>query len=412
LNLIAVAFNQGSTLIINIVVARVLLKQGFGEYAMVQSTLVTAATLTQLAIGYTASKYIAEYRTSDRERSGRIMGLCSIVSLLMASAGTVVLLFIAPWLASTALQAPHLSYALMIGSGYLFFSTINGYQTGALSGLEAYGSLAKAGVLSGLAAVVAISLGAWWWGLNGALAGLSLSALARCVTHKSWLSLECRKGDIKPTCQGMSHEKTIVTRFAVPAALAGCYSMPMVWLANYFLVRQPGGYGEMALYASSSSVRMIVLFIPQVINNVSLSILNNLKGSSDVQGYRRVYASNVLIIFAATLTVGLIIALFGDVILSVFGRDFEGGKKVIQILMISTVFEGVSIALYQHLQTQEKLWSSLFLINIPRETAFVVLAYLFVPAQGAVGLSVAYTLCWLLTLIVICILVYRARITI
>jgi O-antigen/teichoic acid export membrane protein len=41
LNLIAVAFNQGSTLIVNIIVARILMKQSFGEYAMVQSTLLT-----------------------------------------------------------------------------------------------------------------------------------------------------------------------------------------------------------------------------------------------------------------------------------------------------------------------------------------------------------------------------------
>lgn len=51
LNLIAVAFNQGSTLVANILVARILLKQMFGEYAMVQSTLLTVATLSQLATG-------------------------------------------------------------------------------------------------------------------------------------------------------------------------------------------------------------------------------------------------------------------------------------------------------------------------------------------------------------------------
>lgn len=38
---------------------------------------------------------------------------------------------------------------------------------GALSGLEAYGSLAKAGVASGIVAVAAISIGAWWGGFFG-----------------------------------------------------------------------------------------------------------------------------------------------------------------------------------------------------------------------------------------------------
>jgi len=195
----------------------------------------------------------------------------------------------------------------------------------------------------------------------------------------------------------------------LPAAMAGYYSVPMIWLASIFLVRQPGGYGEMALYASSSSVRMFVLFIPQVINNVSLSILNNIKGSGNRQRYTRVYMTNVLIIFIATVAVALVFGLLGDAILIVFGKEFGDGKATLQVLMICTVFEGVATSLYQHLQAQGKMWTSFFLINVPRETLFVILAFMFVPTQGAVGLSIAYTLCWLMTLVLIFILVYHDR---
>lgn len=408
LNLIAVAFNQGSTLIVNIVVARILMKQTFGEYAMVQSTLLTVATLSQLATGYTAAKYIAEYRSSDPERAGRIMGLCALVSAVMAGVGAFLLIAIAPWLADAMLKAPRLAFALMVGSGFLFFSSINGYQTGALSGLEAYGSLAKAGVASGIVAVAAISLGAWWGGLNGTLIGLSISAFVRCAIHNRWLRLESRAQGIKPQYKGsLNLEKAIIFKFALPAAMAGYYSMPMVWLANSFLVRQPGGYGEMALYASSSSVRMLVLFIPQVINNVSLSVLNHTKGSGDNQRYKRVYLSNVFVVFLATLTGGLVIGLFGDTILGVFGKDFSGGKKILQILMISTVFEGIAVSLAQVIQSKEKMWLSFFFIAVPRDMSVVVLAYLLVSHYGAYGLAWSYTTSWLLTMIIVIALVAK-----
>jgi O-antigen/teichoic acid export membrane protein len=413
LNFIAVAFNQGSTLIVNIIVARILMKETFGEYAMVQSTLLMVAALSQLASGYTASKYVAEYRSIDPERAGRIMGLCALVSTLMAGVGAILLIALAPCLAANILKAPHLAVALMIGSGFLFFSSINGYQTGALSGLEAYASLAKAGVASGIVAVTAISLGAWWGGLNGTLIGLSISAFVRCVIHNRWLRLESRVQDITPLYRGsLSREKVIIIKFALPAAIAGYYSMPMIWLANSILVRQPGGYGEMALYASSLSLRMLVLFIPQVINNVSLSILNHIKGSENWQHYNRVYRSNAFIVFLVTLIGGFVVGLFGDTILGVFGKEFSGGEKILKILMISTVLEGVAVSLYQHLQVQGKIWSSFFFINVPRETLFLVLAFILVPMIGAVGLSLAYTLSWLLSLVVICILVYRDKIAV
>ena len=313
LNLIAVAFNQGSTLIANIIVARILMKQGFGQYAMVQSTLLTVATLSQLATGYTASKYVAEYRSIDPERTGRLMGLCMLVSALMAGVGMILLIAMSPWLAESMIKAPHLATSLIIGSGYLFFSSINGYQTGALSGLEAYRSLAKAGVVSGIVAVATISLGAWWGGLNGTLIGLSISAFVRCAIHNRWLRLESRVHGIKPQYHGsLGQEKSIIFKFALPAAIAGYYSMPMIWLANSFLVRQSGGYGEMALFSAANNIRILVLFLPNVMNSVGLSVLNNEKAKGDMSHYNQVFRSNVLYIFLVSLSGVFVLGVLGD----------------------------------------------------------------------------------------------------
>ena len=391
MNFVAVGFNQGSTLIVNIIVARILMKQSFGEYAMVQSTLLMVATLSQLATGYTASKYIAEHRSSDPERAGRIMGLCALVSVLMAGLGAFLLIAMAPWLASTMLKAPHLAFALIIGSGFLFFSSINGYQMGALSGLEAYGSLAKAGVASGIMAVAAISLGAWWGGLNGTLIGLSISALVRCAIHNRWLRFESRVQGIKPRYRGsLSQEKAMIHNFALPAAIAGCYMMPMIWLATSFLVRQPGGFGEMALYSAANNLRILVLFLPNVMNSVGLSVLNNEKAKGDITNYNRVFRSNVQHIFLVSLGGVLVMGIFGQPILRLFGKDFGAGHFLLWLLLVASLFESLSIALYQYLQSQAKMWSSFFSITVPREAFLVMAAYFLVQSYGGAGLAAAY----------------------
>jgi O-antigen/teichoic acid export membrane protein len=390
-NLVAVAFNQGSTLIVNIVVARILMKQSFGEYAMVQSTLLTVATLSQFATGYTATKYIAEYRSDDPERAGRIMGLCATVSALMASVGTILLITIAPTLAGTMLKAPHLAIPLTIGSGALFFSTINGYQTGALAGLEAYGGLAKAGVASGIVAVIAISLGARWGGLNGTLIGLSISAFIRCAIHNRWLRLESRAQGITPQYRGsMVQEKPVILKFALPATIAGYYSMPMIWLATSFLVRQPGGYGEMALYSAANNLRIMVLFLPNVMNSVGLSVLNNEKAKGGIQHFNRIFKSNVVYVFLISLGGVLAVGVCGRWILQLFGKDFGDAHFLLWILLLCGFFESLSIVMYQYVQSKEKLWISFFSINIPREAFFVLTAYYLVQSHGGVGLAAAY----------------------
>jgi O-antigen/teichoic acid export membrane protein len=391
LNFVAVSFNQGSTLLVNILVARILMKRIFGEYAMVQMTLLTVATLSQLATGYTASKYIAEYRSRDPERAGRIMGLCSVVSVAMAFAGTILLIAMAPWLAITMLKAPHLAFPLMLGSGYLFFSSINGYQLGALSGLEAFGGLAKSGVLSGVLAVGVIGLGAFLGGLHGALIGLSIAALVRFAIHNRWLRLESRMQVIKPQYKGsLSQEKAIIYKFALPVAIAGCYTTPMIWLANSFLVRQPGGYGEMGLYSAANNLRILVLVLPNVMNSVGLSVLNNEKANGDFINYNRVFRSNVRDIVLVSLGGVLFIGIFSRQILQLFGKDFSAGRFMLWVLLFASLFESVTTALYQYVQSQAKMWPSFFTIIVPREAFLVTAAYFLVQSYGGTGLAFAY----------------------
>jgi len=390
LNFIAVVFNQGSTLVANIFVARILMQQSFGEYFMVQATLLTMSALSQLATGYTASKYIAELRSVDPERAGRIMGVCAIVSIVMAVVGTLLVVAMAPWLAGAMLNAPHLASALILGAGFLLFSSINGYQTGALSGLEAYASLAKAGAASGIVAMVAISLGAWWGGLNGALIGLSVSAIFRCGIHYRLLRIESRTHGIRPQYRGsLRREKTIIVKFAFPAAMAGFFLTPMIWLANTFLVRQQDGYVEMALYAAATNFRIAVLFLPNVMNNVGMSILNNEKARGDLKHYHRLFSANVLHIFLVSLGGALVVGILGRPLLELFGKDFGAGYLILWFLLAASVSDAVSIGMYQYMQSQAKIWHALIGITIPTGLFLVAAAYFLVPMYGGAGLAIA-----------------------
>lgn len=80
------AFNQGSTLLVNLVVANLLGRRVFGEYAIVQATLLTIGTIAQLSTGYTAAKYVAEYRSRDPPRAGRILRFCRRISAVLVVA--------------------------------------------------------------------------------------------------------------------------------------------------------------------------------------------------------------------------------------------------------------------------------------------------------------------------------------
>ena len=105
-NLIGAVFNQGSTLAFSVIAANLLGRQTFGEYAMVQSTVVSLALIAQFAIPYTTTKYLAEFRAQDPERAGRILGMLSILSVIVAGIVSLAFPFCLPGLPSPFLELP------------------------------------------------------------------------------------------------------------------------------------------------------------------------------------------------------------------------------------------------------------------------------------------------------------------
>jgi Na+-driven multidrug efflux pump len=76
---------QGLTLLATIPVARLLGPSGYGELGIIQSTLMTFMVFSGLSLGQTATKYVAELRSRDPERVGRIIGLTSTVGLVISA---------------------------------------------------------------------------------------------------------------------------------------------------------------------------------------------------------------------------------------------------------------------------------------------------------------------------------------
>jgi O-antigen/teichoic acid export membrane protein len=125
-----------------IFVARMLGKTSYGELGIIRSTVGMFGIFGGLGLGLTATKYVAELRERDPERAGRILGLSMRVALFSGTFLGILLFVSAPWLAANTLDAPHLAGALRIGAVLILLSAVNGAQTGALSGFEAFKTIA------------------------------------------------------------------------------------------------------------------------------------------------------------------------------------------------------------------------------------------------------------------------------
>ena len=391
-NLVGTFLAQGSVFAANIVVANRLGPESFGEFSLLQNTALMLSSLAQMATGVTATRYIAEYRASDPDRVGRIIGFCALFTLASGLLAGVLLFALAGWISATTLNAPHLSEGLKIMALYLVFSAMSGYQMGALAGLEGYRRIARLGALHGMIHIAFCAAGVWFYGLSGALWGLVASLVVRWWLYHVAIRLEAAIQGIKPAYVMHRHERGALLRFSVPAALAGFTTMPALWLANTFLAQQPDGYTQLGLYSAAINLKTAVMFLPLTVNTVSTSLINNQLGVGLKARYRRVFLANTFITVGSALVGTLVAVTLGSYFLKLFGAEFEEAGGILLILMVAVVPESLMISLYQIVQSREKMWWSFFAVALPRDVLVCGLAFVLVPSMAAEGLAWSYLL--------------------
>ena len=389
-NLLATVFNQGSTFLTNIVIANLLGRQRFGEYAIVLSTTQVVSSFAGLGMGYTATKYLAEFRSSNKERAGEILGFCSSVAVKTGGLAALAFLVLAPVIATNVLHAPHLTNVLRLGAGVIFFAALAGYYTGALAGLEEYRVLGFAGVAAGGLYVVVCVGAAFTLGLAGAVGGLLVSALLQCLILRYFFRKACERHELVSTYKGLRRERRIIVKWVVPGMLHSLTALPALWLSQVFLTRQPGGFAELAIYSAAYSLTVIVLFLPNVTQMVGMSLINNLRGIGNALEHRRVFWMNLRFTFMVGVVGACGIGLFGRFLLRAFGPSFTSGLPVLLILLAATIPELLTYGANQVIQSNEKGWLAVFAVNLPRDLFILTAAYFLAPIYGAVGLALAY----------------------
>jgi O-antigen/teichoic acid export membrane protein len=388
-NAVATASTQGSTLVVNVMLANLWSLQVFGEYSMVQSTLAALVAVAQPSTGTAATKYAAELRHRDPERAGRILGLCGLVSLAIAAVVLTALVGTADLVAARMLERPQLAAALSIGGAAVFFNVISGFLSGSLSGLERYRALGKAGLMTGTLYVVLTFTGGYLGGVRGAIIGVAVVACFQVLVLATVLARAAAGQGIRIDPRAARRELAVFHGFVAPAALNSLVAYPAIWLGNAFLVKQDQGYAQMALFAAANSFRILVLVVPNILNTVAYSLLNHELGAGHEARYRRLFWTNIGFAAALACAATTSIALLGPWLLQAFGEEFQAAYPVLLILMLAAIPEPMAIALVQVVQSRERVWLSFFGMILPAYGTLAILAWVLTP-HGAIGLAWSY----------------------
>ncbi|TAM53872.1 MAG: hypothetical protein EPN53_04795 [Acidobacteria bacterium] len=380
--------SRGLLLAASIPVARILGKTGFGELGMVQSTAGMFGVLAGFGLGITATKFVAEFRRSEPERAGRIIGLSGLVATATGALWATGLLVLAPWLAKHAIDAPNLTAALRVAAVMLFFSALTGAQTGALSGLEAFRTIAYANVFAGMVSLPILVCGAYFGGLTGAVWALGVDLCVKWLLNSVALRKEARRYGVplKPT--QCLREWPALWNFSIPFVASALVVVATMWLCNVILANQPAGYSELGILNASNTWRALLVFIPGMIVNTALPILSETTSRDEpTRAFARTLKTTQSIIGVIVLPFGTVLIYSSDALMTLFGKEFRNGSVVLVGVLSATMISSLAAVTGPALQARNRVWIGA-VFNLAYAVLLLAIVFLLSGRWGAA--SVAY----------------------
>ncbi len=321
-----------------ILVARILTKDIYGELSIIRSTIQMFIALSSFGIGATATKYIAEYRHTEPARAVRIYYISNIFILAMAVVMMGVLFVSAESIAANLLNAPSLAAELRIAACILFFSLMNGAQTGSLAGFEDFPVIARANILNGVLEVILLPLGAWLFGLSGAIIGfgscfLGVFVFNAIALHRHLASLGVARGAVLRGLRPADFK--VVVKFSLPIAMSSWIIMVTYWFSKTFMIKADG-FGSMASY------------------DVAEQFKTQIAGGERDKA-RDAARTNIKINVAITFGAYLLILAFGKYLLMLYGKSYTN-LMPLYILCFAAIIDSVCNSYVPVIISANRVW--------------------------------------------------------
>jgi len=357
----------------------------FGELGAVQSTIGMLGTFAGFGLSLTATRYIARFKVHDPERAGRIRMLSNFTAWGTGIFVSLIMVGVAPILADRVLAAPHLKNALQIGAAYLLLTTICGAQTGVLAGLEEFRLIAVVNLISGIAYLPLVIIGAHIGGLSGALWGMTASmGLLWSLNHLA-IRRACESARIPRKAHKWWDELHTLWNFSVPTLLANVASAPVFWVCTSILVNTPNGYSEMGIFSAANVWRTFLMFVPLTVLQATLPVMSSTYKTDQIQ-FRRVIEVCHNFVNIPIMSICITAMFFSDLVMGIFGKAYANGSFVLIGLLASAIIQSSGCAIGGAMQARGEMWLN-FALNLIWGLLNLGLVYALARQMGAISMA-------------------------
>lgn len=370
-------------LLSGIIIARFLGKDLYGEYGLVKTTMFQLAAFSTLGLGYTSTKFIAEYRSKNDAHLLSITKASIRITLYTSTALAIIFLIGAEPL-SRFINEPTMVMPFRTLGIIIILRAVGTTQIGLLSGYGDFKSVAINNVISGFFMLVACVPLTYCWSLKGSLLSLLLSqVLILVLNYRS--TRKIRRA--LPSQQSTPFYKKLIV-FSIPVTLQE-FTFALRYWFGLILITKYASKGEVGLYTAAALWQSIILFIPSFLSNVVLSHLSYL--TSDPQKQVKTVNKMLLINILCTVVPLVFVILFADWITVLYGPTFTGLAIVIDVLGFAAIFNCCANVISAEMIAENRIWA-LSIARCTRDLLMLFIVYLVLSRSTVMAAAYTYSM--------------------
>jgi O-antigen/teichoic acid export membrane protein len=389
----AVFLSRALMLLVGIIVARMLGKSEYGEFAFIQTTMNVAAELSGLGVGVAACRSIAQNVEHDKLKCGRVIKINLLCTAAMGAIAAALIAGFSEQLSSLIIHEKEVAGPLAYVAPAVFFAAISGACAGFLNGFGAFSSSARITICTAIASAAFLLPLCYFIGIKGLVIGIVLAQIAGCLTALILVRAEASRRGVRINVPGVLGETGSLLRYNLPATVSGLMVAPVTWVASLLLASSTGGLAELAVFAVSNQWKGALLFAPMALGNVMLPIFSRF-ASGDRGELMNVISLNARLVGIGAMVLVLLACVGSPYLLGLYGQGFSEGRVAFNLMMCVAGLMAINSVFGNVLNGLGAMWLG-FGLNVLWAIALLGCAYFLSPRFGAIGLAIAYLISYL-----------------
>ncbi len=348
--------SRGFTLVASILIARLLGKEGFGEWGLLLSMVSVLTPYASFGIGVTAPKYVAQHLKTEPAKVGRILALLTIFSAAgIVLTGSVILIW-NDWIATVLLASPGLSGPVSLSVLLLLTMTIAQSVQGVLAGFHQFRAIASANLIQGVTLAAVFYPLTVWGGISGVVLATSFS-YGCALIYNLWNCWKlCRSNYAHLRFDNAHQELHSVWADSLPIILASAIGIPAYYFGKVIVARTDTGVADLGGFEAATQWHNIILFVPQAVKMMTVPILSSLKNETRLARYRRVLWFLLGLNLVAALLIAIPVAVFSPYIMGLYGEGFQHDWELLVIMAIVAILRALKEVLLNASYSLDKAW--------------------------------------------------------